>query len=236
GEWLQHFLAALIDVPMDTATALLLSFFICIDFPGLRTSFRRLRETWVRDAYDEIVPSLAKLGQLIAKSLLAQGLIAACNGAMVFVSMWFLGVDHELLLAAITFVLCLVPTLGACLDIVVISGFALVQYDGGVALALKAGTAVVGILIIESFVLSPRILGKMMEVHPVLIIALLPIAQYFFGVWGLILATPVAVYVIYELILGRGLPGDRKGDKPPPQGPPVPAADEGRPEPAEPAV
>jgi hypothetical protein len=43
--------------------------------------------------------------------------------------------------------------------------------------------------------------------HPVLIIALLPVAQYFFGIWGLILATPVAVYVIHVLILRRGLPG-----------------------------
>ena len=43
--------------------------------------------------------------------------------------------------------------------------------------------------------------------HPVLLIALLPVAQYFFGVWGLILATPVAVYVIHVLILRRGLPG-----------------------------
>jgi hypothetical protein len=46
-----------------------------------------------------------------------------------------------------------------------------------------------------------------MELHPVLMMALLPLAQYFFGVWGLILATPVAVYVIYVIILRRGLPG-----------------------------
>jgi hypothetical protein len=56
-------------------------------------------------------------------------------------------------------------------------------------------------------VLSPRILGKMMELHPVLSIAILPVAQYFFGVWGLILAIPVSVYVIHVLILRRGLPG-----------------------------
>ncbi|MFT3883753.1 MAG: hypothetical protein QM703_29500 [Gemmatales bacterium] len=40
-----------------------------------------------------------------------------------------------------------------------------------------------------------------MELHPVLIIAILPIAHYFFGIWGLILAVPVAVYVINEVIL-----------------------------------
>ena len=36
---------------------------------------------------------------------------------------------------------------------------------------------------------------------------------------GLILATPVAVYVIYELILGRGLPGEAKPTGKAPQAP-----------------
>jgi hypothetical protein len=46
-----------------------------------------------------------------------------------------------------------------------------------------------------------------MELHPVLLLSVLPLAQYFFGIWGLILATPVAVYVVHVLILRRGLPG-----------------------------
>ena len=65
-------------------------------------------------------------------------------------------------------------------------------------------------MVIESFVLSPRILGKMMELHPVMSISILPVAQYFFGVWGLILAIPVTVYVIHVLILRRGLPGSEE--------------------------
>jgi predicted PurR-regulated permease PerM len=46
-----------------------------------------------------------------------------------------------------------------------------------------------------------------MELHPVTLITVLPLAQYFFGIWGLILATPVAVYVVNVIILERGLPG-----------------------------
>jgi predicted PurR-regulated permease PerM len=84
---------------------------------------------------------------------------------------------------------------------------ALLQPGGGLGLALQASAAVLCVVLLEAFVFSPRILGKMMELHPVLIIALLPVAQYFFGIWGLILATPVAVYVIHVLILRRGLPG-----------------------------
>jgi predicted PurR-regulated permease PerM len=80
------------------------------------------------------------------------------------------------------------------------------------------------VILLETFVFSPRILGKMMELHPVLILTVLPLAQYFFGVWGLILATPVAVYVVYVLILREGLPGmqePRKGSAPGPSAPPA---------------
>src|SRR5262249_44139156 len=83
-------------------------------------------------------------------------------------------------------------------------------------LALKVSGAVLLVILMETFVFSPRILGKMMELHPVLVTAILPLGQYFFGVWGLILATPVAVYVIYTIILREALPGSETGGQPPP--------------------
>jgi predicted PurR-regulated permease PerM len=135
---------------------------------------------------------------------------------MMFVALSVLGVEHAVLLSGVVFVLCLVPTLGMILAWVLIAMIALVQPGGGLELALKVTLAVFMVSLIETFVLSPRILGRMMELHPVLIVAILPLAQYFFGVWGLILATPVAVYVIYVLILGRGLPGHKKTTKSPP--------------------
>jgi hypothetical protein len=101
---------------------------------------------------------------------------------------------------------------------VLLAGVAFIQPGGGLALALKVSGAVVFTVFMETFVFSPRILGKLMELHPVLIIAFLPVAQYFFGIWGLILATPVMVYVIYEVILGRGLPGAEETQEAPPDG------------------
>lgn len=196
-------LAKLLSVPADVLTALLLSFFICIDFPNLRTGIQRLRHTWLREAYDEMAPAFARLAELIGRSMQAQGLIAFCNALLMFVAMSFLGVTHPMLLSCVVFVLCLVPTLGMFLSWVILMVITLIQPAGGLALALKTSAAVAVVFVIETFVLSPRILGRMMDLHPVMTLAILPIAQYFFGVWGLILATPVAVYVIHELILGR---------------------------------
>ncbi len=204
---LQRVLYSFLNVPVDLGTALILSFFICIDFPNLRDAFRRLRDTWLRDVYDEVVPALANLGHLVGRAMRAQGMIALCNATLIFIGLVLIGVEHAVLLSCAVFVLCLVPTLGAFIALVLIAVFALVQPGGGLALALKAGAVVLLVVCVESFVLSPRILGKMMELHPVLVIAILPLAQYFFGVWGLILAVPVAVYVIDVIILRRGVPG-----------------------------
>src|SRR5262249_41405874 len=225
--------SSLLNVPVDLASALILSFFICIDFPNLRRAMGKLRETWLRDVYDEVVPALSDLTGLVGRSMNCQGRIALCNALLMFGALLLLGVEHAVLLSAAVFVLCLVPTLGMMISWVLISAAALLQPGGGVVLAVKASGAVLVVVLIETFVLSPRILGKTMELHPVLLLTILPLAQYFFGVWGLILATPVAVYVVHVLILREGLPGTQEPRKvvpnsaaPPADGPPVSVAAE----------
>src|SRR5262245_38623265 len=215
---LDRILSSLLSVPLDLSTALLLSFFICIDFPRLRRGCQRLRDTWLRGVYDEIAPALTSLALLVGRAMQAQGLIAVCNATLMFLALSVLGVEHSALLAGTVFVLCLVPTLGMIISWVLLAAIALVQPGGGLILALKVTVAVLVVVLLETFVFSPRILGRMMELHPVVIISVLPLAQYFFGIWGLILATPVAVYVIYEVILRRGLPGVEVPDRPQPSG------------------
>jgi predicted PurR-regulated permease PerM len=200
-------LHALLNVPLDLISALVLSFFICIDFPALRRAFPRLRETWLRGMFDDLAQPLSSLGRLIGRAMQAQALIALCNAVLTFLALTVLGVEHAVLLALAVFVLCQVPTLGMCISWALLVAMALLQPGGGFILALKVTGAVAVIVALETFIFGPRILGGMMELHPVLLLAVLPLAQYFFGIWGLLLATPIAVYVVHVLILGRGLPG-----------------------------
>jgi predicted PurR-regulated permease PerM len=198
----ERMLTSFLNVPIDLSTAILLSFLICIDFPRVKRACQGLRETWLKDVYDELAPALSRLAMLVGRAMQAQGLISLCNSVVMFFALTFLGVEHAMLLAVAMFVLCLVPTIGTFFAWILIASVALVQPGGGVGLALKASVAVIAVVVLEVFVFSPRILGSLMELHPVLIIAVLPVAQYFFGIWGLILATPVAVFVINVIIFG----------------------------------
>jgi len=199
---IERTLTSFLNVPIDLSTAILLSFLICIDFPRVKRACQGLRDTWLKDVYDELAPALSRLAMLVGRAMQAQGLIALCNSVVMFFALSLLGVEHAVLLAVAMFVLCLVPTIGTFFAWILIVAVALVQPGGGIGLALKASAAVAVVVVLEVFVFSPRILGSLMELHPVLIIAVLPVAQYFFGIWGLILATPVAVFVINVIIFG----------------------------------
>jgi predicted PurR-regulated permease PerM len=203
----ERMLTSLLGVPGDICSALLLSFLICVDFPRLRLGILALRETWLKDGFDELAAPLSDLGKLMGRAMQAQAMIALCNAMLVFAALTVLNVEHAGLLALAVFILCQVPTLGMMLAWVLLTGVALIVPGGGMTLALKVTGAVIIIVLLETFVFSPRILGRMMELHPVLIMAILPLAQFFFGIWGLLLATPVAVYVVHVLILRHGLPG-----------------------------
>ncbi|MGO9114708.1 MAG: AI-2E family transporter [Thermoguttaceae bacterium] len=190
----------LLGLPAQLATVLLLSFFITVDFPGLRAGFRSLEHSRLGFLFDDLFPGLAKLGDLIGKAFLAQGIVSLIDSTLIYAALALLGVENPLLLSVVVFVFSFVPVVGVILSAVPIAVMALVQSNGSLGLALWALGAVLLVHLIEATVLSPRIVGKMLHLHPVLGIVVLGIAQQLFGIWGLLLAYPVTVYLILRVL------------------------------------
>jgi predicted PurR-regulated permease PerM len=91
---------------------------------------------------------------------------------------------------------------------------ALLQEGGGILLAAEVIGVVLLVHLVETFFLNPRIVGKLLDLHPVLVVSILPVAEFFFGIWGVLLSTPVAVYLITEIIYRESHP-PAAGEKPP---------------------
>ena len=77
--------------------------------------------------------------------------------------------------------------------------------------ALQSGgwTAVMGVICLvllvhalEAYVINPVIYGHAFESHPLLVLVLLLLGEHFFGIWGLILAVPLGLYVIQFGLMG----------------------------------
>jgi predicted PurR-regulated permease PerM len=202
GEYVRGFVSGLLSLPGQIVTVLLLSFFITFDFPTLRSGLFQLKYSRLRFLFDDLLPGIAQIGNLIGKAFVAQGIIALINAGLTFVALTVLGVENPLLLAVVVFIFSFVPVLGVVLSAIPIALMAVLQPNGSLWLAVSAIGAILVIHLIEATILSPKIVGKMLHLHPVMGIVVLAIGEHFFGMWGLLFAYPVTVYLISRVISG----------------------------------
>lgn len=206
GAWLRQQIGFVLSLPVQVSLALVLALFITFDVPRLRRAFHRLEDTRLRHFYLEIAPSLVSFGQLMGRAFQAQAVIALANALLTYGAIRLLGIQSDLVLTAVVFVCSFIPVLGVVISSVPIAIVALVQPDGGLMLALQAIVAIIVVHFIEASFLNPKIVGDMLHLHPVLVLAVLAIGEHFFGVWGLLLAVPVTVYMIRYVILAEAVP------------------------------
>jgi predicted PurR-regulated permease PerM len=197
----------LIAIPAQVGTALLLTILISFDMLGLKRGAQRLREGRLAWLYAKAVPNLAAVARLIGRSFAAQGVIAVFNTLLTLALMRLLGLQNELLLSLVVFIASFIPVLGILLSAIPITLQALLQPDGSLAMALYALLGIGVIHAIESMILSPKIVGKFLHLHPVLVLVVLVVGEHLFGIWGLLLGVPVAVFTIHAGILAESIPG-----------------------------
>jgi predicted PurR-regulated permease PerM len=200
-------MAHVISIPAQLVTSLLLTIFITLDMFGLKQGARNLGASRLAPLYDEIVPGLVVFGRLVGRAFSAQGLIALCNTLLTFVLLRSLGIENELLLCGIVLFASFIPVLGVFIAGIPIVLQAILQPDGSITLALLAVVGILVIHLLEAAVLSPRIIGKSLHLHPVLILAIIVIGEHLFGLWGLLLGVPVAVYILRVAMLHEPIPG-----------------------------
>lgn len=101
------------------------------------------------------------------------------------------GLQYGLVIGVIAGVLTFVPFLGALTGLLLTAGFAIVQYDSFLAMMLPIGLYLVG-QTVESYVITPRLVGRQIGLHDVWVIFSVLAGGALFGVWGVLLAVPVA--------------------------------------------
>ena len=134
-------------------------------------------------------------------------MISLFNACLTLVALSLIGVKYKFILAFVVFLFSFVPVMGVILSGIPICAIAILQPGGSIMMALQVLVAIAIIHLIEGMILSPRIIGKIGHLHPVLVIAILLVAEKFFGMWGLVLGVPVAIYIIRVVILNSPIPG-----------------------------
>ena len=146
---------------------------------------------------------------LLSRYLRGQVTVALIIGVLTAGLLFVLRFPYPFLLGALAGVMGFIPFLGLVLSIIPAVIVALVS--SSVLLSLVKVAVVYGsVQILDGGVISPRIVGDSVGLHPVWIVLALSVGGFFFGFVGLLVGVPVAVGV--KLLAGRGLERYRRSE------------------------
>ena len=191
----------------DLLISILFSFIIVLQLPSLKTGFSRLEDSRLSRFYEEIVPDIIGFGKSIGRAFQAQALIAVCNTFLTFLGLVFFNVPSPLFLSLIVFICSFIPILGLFFSSLPICILGL--ETGGFVLVLKLMLFIIGIHLVESYFLNPKIMGAVMKIHFLAVLIILLVAGKLFGFWGLLLGIPTFQYVFNEIIMHPNKQQDR---------------------------
>ena len=176
-----------------------LTFYLLRDYDGI---LARLRGLLPRGGEAAVVEFAREYDVLLSRYLRGQLTVALIIGAMTGTLLFVVQFPYAFLLGALAGVMGLIPFLGLVLSLIPAVIVALVS--GSVLVSLvKVAVVYTLVQILDGGVISPRIVGDSVGLHPVWIVLALSVGGFFFGFVGILISVPVAVGV--KLVAVRGL-------------------------------
>jgi predicted PurR-regulated permease PerM len=201
----------------------ILAYYLLVEFDDI---LARLAE-WIPQRHREYVVDKARTADtLISGFLRGQLLVASILGVLYAVGFGFLGIDFAIGVGLLAGVMALVPYLGNVVALGSALALAILEFGFDWHVFGVIGWYVV-VQNLEGFVLTPRIVGGSVGLHPAVVIVALLIGGDLFGFLGLLIAVPAAavakVFIDELLEAYRRSPLflDRSGGPGPPPAPPA---------------
>jgi predicted PurR-regulated permease PerM len=144
---------------------------------------------------------LVEIDELLSQYLRGQLLVIAVLSVYYSIGLYFLGVTGALALGLFTGLAIFIPYIGYGVALILALLSALLQAETGVSILAVLALYIVG-QTIESFFLTPKLVGEKIGLHPVLVVFALILFGGWFGFFGILLALPMSAIV---LVVGRHL-------------------------------
>jgi len=126
-----------------------------------------------------------------------QLLIGLIMGVLLAIGFTVIGLKFSLIIGLVIGILNIVPYLGTILGLAITLPLAFLQPDGGWRLLGLVLLVKLIVQVIESWVLTPRIMGARTGLHPVaIIVAIFFWGTAFQGVLGMLVAIPITAFIV----------------------------------------
>ncbi len=184
-------------------TAFLYAMFLLAEWSDLPGKIRLAMQNDART--DTVLNTLHQISERIGGYLTTKTLINVILGVVSYVIMWLIGVDYAVFWAIWIGLLNYIPYIGSVLGVLFPVALTLAQF-GTLAHAAAAFALLMAAQLVVGNVLEPRMLGRSVNMSPVVVLAALAFWMSIWGVIGAILAIPLTSMV---MIILAEIPGTR---------------------------
>jgi predicted PurR-regulated permease PerM len=170
-----------------------ITFYLLKDFPQIGERFYRL---FPRDRQVQVRDVIGKIDAVLGRYFRGAVIVAIIQGTLSTLVLSLIGVKYAIVLGLMTAVLNFIPYVGLVISLVVSAVVAL--FSGGPVLSKVIGVVILylGQKLLEATVLSPKIIGLQVGLHPVVLILCLMVFGYFLGLVGMLIAVPVTALLL----------------------------------------
>ena len=127
------------------------------------------------------------------KYFVARLIISVLSLIICGISYYFIGIPLWLLMAAVVGISSLIPMFGAWIAALVVGIVSWCMAD--FKTAIWALLVLIVLQVIEEFILEPLVMGRSMDIKPLIIFGATFVIGGIFGFWGIVFAVPIAAAV-----------------------------------------
>ena len=195
GSKVKNIAETVVNVGVVIVTTPFVLFFMLKDGHRFKDFSTKIVPPKFRKDYHDL---LDKMSVQVGSYIQGQIIVSLCIGVLLFIGYSIIGLDYGLILACIAAVTSVVPYIGPT---IAISPAIIIALITSPIMLLKLIVVWTAVQFIEGHFISPNIMGKTLQIHPLTIIFILLSAGNLLGVVGVILGIPA--YAILKVLVSH---------------------------------
>ena len=173
---------------------IMISFYLISDLTYFRGFVKKVARVFSnREISDRTKMVINKMNKVVSGFIRGQLLDSLIVGILNSIGLTLIGLDFAIVIGMMAGAFNVIPYFG--MYIAMIPAIIVGLLSGTPILALFAALVMIGVQQIDVLIISPRVIGGSVGIHPVFVILSIIIAGNYFGLIGMLLAVPIAAMI-----------------------------------------